>query len=89
MHEAVRQHRVGRAADPGEVELDAGLAAALGDRLIDLPGPVAAAELGPHIVVARHALGRHVGVELEGTPGDGHVGAAALGSARSNRRLPM
>ena len=73
----MRQHGVGRAPDPGELELDAGFAAAFGDRLVDLARPVAAAELGAHIIVARHALGRHVGIELEGPPGHGHVGAAA------------
>src|SRR5204863_9929795 len=61
-------HGVGRAPDPGELELDAGLAARLGDPLVDLARPVAAAELRPHIVVARHALGRHVGIELERPP---------------------
>src|ERR1700730_10280493 len=79
MDQAVRQHGVGRAPDARELEFDAGLAAAFGDRLVDLPRPVAAAELGAHIVVARHALDRHVGMELEGPPGHGHVGAAALG----------
>src|SRR5882672_6603306 len=77
MDQAMRQHGVGRPPDPGELEFDAGLAAAFGDRLVDLRRPVAAAELGAHIVVARHALGRHVGIELEGSPGHGHVGAAA------------
>ena len=73
----MRQHGVGRAPDPRELELDAGLAAALGDRLVDLARPVAAAELGPHVIVARHAFGRHVGIELERPPGDGDVVAAA------------
>src|SRR5436190_14295835 len=51
--QAVRQHGVGRAPDPGELEFDSGLAARLADRLVDLARPVAAAELGAHIVVAR------------------------------------
>ena len=83
MDQAVRQHGVGRAPDARELEFDAGLAAAFGDRLVDLARPVAAAELGPHIVVARHALGRHVGIELERPPGHGDVGAAALRRARA------
>src|SRR4029453_13166879 len=78
MDQPVRQHGVGRPPYARELEFDAGLAAALGDRLVDLARPVAAAELGAHIVVARHALGRHVGIELKGAPGHGHVGAAAL-----------
>src|SRR5580704_10368807 len=79
MDQAMRQHGIGRAPDPRELEFDAGLAAAFGDRLVDLARPVTAAELGAHVVVTCHALGRHVGIELEGPPRHGYVGAAALG----------
>src|SRR5262249_35845826 len=77
MDQAMRQHGVGRPPDQRELELDARLAAAFGDRLVDLARPVAAAELRAPIVAARTAPGRHVGVEREGPPGHRHVGAAA------------
>src|SRR5689334_7171354 len=75
--QAMRQHGVGRALDLGELELDAGLATRFGDRLVDLARPVAAAELGAHVIVPRHALGRHVGIELERPPRDGDIVAPA------------
>ena len=58
-----------RAADAVEAEQDALGAADLGDRGIQPPRAVLAAELADHVVRPRHARARHVGVEQERPPG--------------------
>ena len=45
----------------------------LGDALVELARALGAAELGDAVLVAVDALARHVGIELEGMPGDGEA----------------
>ncbi len=70
--QAVRVAGVRRAPDAVEGEGDVLASARRGDRRIDAAGMGRIAELGGEIVGPRHAALRHVGVELEGAPGDRH-----------------
>src|SRR4029453_9757690 len=73
--QAMGVERVGRACQPIEMKLQADGGRGLGDALIELARALGAAELGQSILGALDALARHVGVELEGMPGDGEVQA--------------
>ena len=61
---------VGRAGELLEMEFDADRCCGLGDTLVHLPGALEGAELGDAVLLAVDALGRHLGIELEGVPGD-------------------
>ena len=73
--QAMGVERVGRARQPVEMELQADGGRGLGDALVELARALGAAELGQPILGALDALARHVGIELEGMPGDGEVQA--------------
>ncbi len=76
--EPVGVEGVGRALHLVEGEGNAGRLAGVDDRLVDALRVGAAAEFGGEIIGARHAAGGHVGVELEGPPGDVGGKARAL-----------
>ena len=64
-------HGIGRARDAVEVKFQADGGRGLGDALVELLRALEAAKLGDAVLLALDALGRHLGVELEGMPGDG------------------
>ena len=65
--------RIGRAGQPLEMEFQADRGGGLGDALVELARALGAAELGQAVLGAVDALARHVGIELEGVPGDGEA----------------
>jgi len=71
--QAVGIERVGRAGQPIEVEFQAHRGGGLGEALVELLRALEAAELGDAVLGAVDALARHVGIELEGMPGDGEA----------------
>jgi hypothetical protein len=64
----VRVEGVRRARDGVELEVEAGLLRHGADPGIDPLGTLRAAELVLQVLLPVHALGRHVGVELEDAP---------------------
>ena len=62
------------------------VAGGLGDALVHLARALGAAELGEAILGAIDALARHVGIELEGMPGDGEAQRAACPGCRARAR---
>ena len=77
LDQPVRIHGIRRARDTIEDELDALGLAGLLDGVEDFGNPLFGAELGHHVALPVHAVGRHVGVELKRTPCDGEVGGPA------------
>ena len=73
--QAMGVERVGRARQAVEMEFQANGGGGLGDALVHLARALGAAELGEAVLGAVDALARHVGIELEGMPGDGEMHA--------------
>jgi hypothetical protein len=70
LDEAVGGDRVGRALHALERELDALAPSLGGDARVELAAALDRAELGLAVLGARHALRRHVRIELERQPAD-------------------
>src|SRR5260370_2235871 len=71
--EAVGIERIGRAGQSIEVEFQPHRGGGLGDALVELLRALEAAELGDAVLRAVDTFPRHVGVQLEGMPGDGEA----------------
>jgi hypothetical protein len=71
--QAMSLHGIGRARELLEMELDTDTRGRLGDALVHLARTLGAAEFGGAVFGAIDTFGRHLGIELEGTPGDGEA----------------
>ena len=87
-HQPMRIDAGRRAADAVEAEQDALGAADLGDRGVQPPRPILAAEFADHVVRPRHAGARHVGIEQERPPGQVEQQVGRRRSVRISRRTP-
>ena len=70
---AMGLHGVGRAGELLEMEVDADARGHAGDALVHLLRALGAAELGEAVLLTVDAFGWHLGIELEGMPGDGEA----------------